>query len=89
MIRCINCRDTGLMAWATARGCDCRSRRFRRAVRPATSKVQPNGDVLTVCAYGLRIGYWPCLKAPFIEIALHHRRYQLWHGLPSYKAEGE
>lgn len=43
--------------------------------RPAFSQ---NG--MQVLGYGFRFGYWPCYKAPFIEVALHKSRYQLWWG---------
>lgn len=60
-------------------------RRLRFAVRSATSKQAPDGTTLTVQAYGLRVGYWPCLQAPFIELAFHKKRYEVWYGLRSYQ----
>jgi hypothetical protein len=60
-------------------------RRVRFAVREGFSKLSPDGGPLKVRAFGVRIGYWPCLQAPFIEIALGTKRYELWYGLPSYR----
>lgn len=34
---------------------------------------------------GLRVGYWPCLRAPFITIDFGSHRLDIWHGLPGYK----
>jgi len=36
-------------------------------------------------ALGLRVGYWPCLGGPFVQLALATRRYDLWYGRPSYR----
>ena len=38
-----------------------------------------------VRSYGARIGYWPCLQAPFVTLDLGTWRLDVWHGLPSYK----
>ncbi len=35
--------------------------------------------------FGLRVGYWPCLRGPYLQIALGTRRLDVWHGLPSYR----
>ena len=32
----------------------------------------------TVLGYGIRLGYWPCMKAPFIEASLGKNRYAVW-----------
>lgn len=31
-------------------------------------------------ALGARIGYWPCLKAPFIQISMLFWVIEIWHG---------
>lgn len=31
-----------------------------------------------VHAYGLRLGYWPCKKAPFAQLGLGKRTYEVW-----------
>ena len=62
-----------------------RRRRLRWSARPGTEKRGEDGRVLAVRAFGVKLGYWPCLKAPFVEVAFGRRRYDLWYGLPSYK----
>jgi hypothetical protein len=54
--------------------------RFHGAVR--TGKASPEGRY--ALAYGLRFGYWPCLRAPYVQVAVHHWRLEIWFGLPSY-----
>lgn len=41
-----------------------------------------------VFAIGLRVGYWPCLGAPFLQVGIGYRTIELWYGLPSYKRHG-
>jgi len=33
----------------------------------------------------VKVGYWPCLKAPFIQFTFWRCRMDIWYGLPSYK----
>ena len=40
---------------------------------------------IPVWSVGLRFGYWPCLKGPFISIAFGKNSLDIWYGLPSYK----
>lgn len=35
--------------------------------------------------FGFRFGYWPCLRAPYLQLALGTRRVDIWYGDPSYK----
>lgn len=35
-------------------------------------------------SFGLQVGWWPCLRGPFISLAFNRRRYEVWFGLPSY-----
>lgn len=46
------------------------------------SKTSPQGT--HVQSLGLKIGYWPCLRAPFISLCVSHLIIDLWWGLPSY-----
>jgi hypothetical protein len=62
------------------------SRRLRWSARDGTTKTTAEG-IRRVRAFGVRVGYWPCLQAPFVEVAFNTRRYELWYGLPSYKAQ--
>lgn len=34
---------------------------------------------------GVRVGYWPCLRGPFVVLDLGTHRIDIWWGLPSYK----
>ena len=40
---------------------------------------------LEYVSFGFRIGYWPCLKAPYIQIVFAGWRCDFWYGLPSYR----
>ena len=31
-----------------------------------------------ITAFGLRFGYWPCKKAPFIQMGLGKNTYEIW-----------
>ena len=55
--------------------------RLRAMVRKST-----RGEPGYALGYGLRVGYWPCLRAPYVQVALHHWRVEVWYGLPSYLA---
>jgi hypothetical protein len=61
---------------------DVNAMRLRGAIRKNT-----RGAVGYGVGYGLKIGYWPCQRAPFIQLAFHHWRFELWYGLPSYKEQ--
>lgn len=32
------------------------------------------------------VGYWPCLRAPFVQVAVGKHLFELWYGLPSYSS---
>lgn len=55
--------------------------RLRWLVSP--TKVNAAGRHAT--GYGLRVGYWPCLRAPYMQLAFGRRRLDVWFGDPSYK----
>lgn len=52
-----------------------------------STKTNKQGD--RVFTIGGRFGYWPCLQAPFIQLALGFWTFELWYGLPSYKRHGD
>jgi hypothetical protein len=54
--------------------------RIHLMIRPSK-----HGEAGSALNYGLRVGYWPCLRAPFIQIAFHKWLVELWFGYPSYK----
>lgn len=37
---------------------------------------------------GARVGYWPCLKAPFAQVAVGKLLFDAWIGHPSYQKVG-
>lgn len=36
-------------------------------------------------ALGARVGYWPCLGGPFVQLAVASVRLDVWYGRPSYR----
>lgn len=57
------------------------TRRFRHMIRH--NRKSPEGK--PALSFGVRVGYWPCLKAPFISLACGPISLDFWHGLPSYR----
>jgi hypothetical protein len=57
-----------------------KSRKFRWDYR--LSAADENGR--HVIMYGIRVGYWPCLDAPFLQISFGKHIFEFWYGLPSY-----
>lgn len=55
---------------------------WRPRMTISRSKTSPTGT--HVWALGLKVGYWPCLRAPFISLCVGNRIVDLWCGLPSY-----
>lgn len=55
------------------------SRRFRTLLRPTRSNEK--GE--QVIGFGIRIGYWPCIRAPFIQFAFWKWNLDVWYGLPT------
>jgi hypothetical protein len=49
----------------------------------ARTKVSPGGK--HALGFGLRVGYWPCLRAPYVQLSFGSRRLDIWHGDPSYR----
>jgi len=59
------------------------------AWRPRAMVRPTNSQPLTgrrVTEFGLRVGFWPCLKAPFVTVTFWRWRFDMWLGLPSYAA---
>lgn len=54
-------------------------RRFRIQVRHLPAAAWGAQSI----GFGLKFGYWPCLKAPYIQIAFLFWRVEIWHGLPA------
>lgn len=36
---------------------------------------------------GLRMGYWPCHKGPFVSVEFLTHRWDIWYGTPSTEKE--
>lgn len=60
-------------------------RAFHAQRRPTTAQPMTGRSVIS---FGARIGYWPCLKAPFVSVTFWKWNFDVWHGLPSRKLEG-
>lgn len=54
-------------------------RKFRYQIR--THKRSANG--WRSWSFGLRAGLWPCMMAPFVQVAFLFWIVELWHGYPS------
>lgn len=39
-------------------------------------------------SFGLRVGYWPCLLAPYVAVDFGKHRLEAWYGLPSVREGG-
>lgn len=48
------------------------------------TKTKPNTNK-RVLRFGLSVGWWPCLKAPFIQVGIGTNVIDIWFGLPSYR----
>lgn len=55
--------------------------RLRAAVRDNAKR----DDGARVFRMGLCFGYWPCLRAPFVQVGIGLKTLDVWFGLPSYK----
>ena len=51
--------------------------KFRKQVR-LSAKSRDGRHALS---FGMRFGYWPCLKAPFVQLAVGPYLVDLWFGL--------
>lgn len=46
--------------------------------------MKRRADGANQLAIGLRVGYWPCLRAPYVQVVFACWRIEIWFGLPSY-----
>lgn len=53
---------------------------LRRAWRlqARRNKTSPSGAV--AIGFGVRVGYWPCLSAPFLQVEFFRWNVSVWHG---------
>ena len=59
-------------------------KKFHAAVRDGKTRGKEDGSMLRARSFGVKIGYWPCFRAPFIEIAWNTKRYAMWYGYSGY-----
>lgn len=57
-----------------------------RRLRTKLQRNRRSDSGVTALGFGVRIGYWPCLKAPYVQFAVAFWRLDVWHGLPSYRS---
>jgi hypothetical protein len=58
---------------------------MRRMWRREIRRNKTNIDGETVISFGLRVGYWPCLKAPFLRFFWWKINGEVWYGQASLK----
>lgn len=56
-----------------------------KALRCMVRDAKRSPDNRQQWSLGLRIGYWPCLRGPYVQVAVLCWVVDLWYGLPSYK----
>lgn len=56
-------------------------RKFRWHVRRNKESPEHQPSI----GFGLRLGWWPCLRGPYLQVAFLYWRLDMWHGLPSYR----
>ena len=56
-----------------------------RSIHAKLRENKHSQDGRCAMGFGARVGYWPCLKAPFFQIEMLFWNFSLWYGLPSYK----
>ncbi len=59
-------------------------RGFHLDTRAGKQGIAPSGAPLQALSYGVKVGYWPCFRAPYIELAWGAKRHALWYGLSGY-----
>lgn len=54
--------------------------------RGQVRRLKRSADGRQSLGVGVRVGYWPCLNAPYVHLTLGPWRVEGWIGLPSYQA---
>ena len=70
------------VACETASAATGNERRLRMMVRGTALALNGKRSV----SFGLRLGYWPCMRGPFITVSFFIWHLDVWYGLSSYKA---
>jgi hypothetical protein len=55
---------------------------MRLAFHSQSRHLKVRADGVRSCGFGLQVGYWPCLKAPYVSLVFLFHRHDLWFGLP-------
>jgi hypothetical protein len=58
---------------------------MRRKLRWLFRRNQASADGRTAIGFGVRLGYWPCLQAPYMQCAFLFWHFEVWHGYPSWQ----
>lgn len=58
-----------------------------RGLRYINRRSRTSDDGRHAWAFGMRVGYWPCLKGPFVNIEFAIWRIDIWYGLPSFETD--
>lgn len=53
--------------------------------RGEVRRAKRRADGVYAQSYGMRIGYWPCLHAPFVSFYIGSRVFEGWLGWGSYR----
>jgi hypothetical protein len=56
-----------------------------RTLRVQLERTKRSPQGTHALGFGIRLGYWPCLRAPYVQFAFAIWRLDVWHGLPSYR----
>ncbi len=58
---------------------------MKRKLRHGVSCTKQSPAGKHALGYGARVGYWPCLRGPYVQLAWGTRRLDVWFGDPSYR----
>jgi hypothetical protein len=58
---------------------------MRRKLRWSCARNQVSADGKTAIGFGIRVGYWPCLEAPYVQCTFLFWHFDAWHGYPSWQ----
>lgn len=56
-----------------------------KRLRVQIYESQTSKDGRHSLGFGGRLGYWPCLNAPYVHFAFAKWRFDFWYGLPGYR----
>ena len=62
---------------------------MHRMLRRLSGRNRASADGKTAIGFGFRIGYWPCLRAPYVQCTFLFWHFELWHGYASRQPIGQ